>query len=143
MSNIPNMSQQSHFHQLINGGRGDDYESIINLIDQDPTVLRSYGGVTNTTALSQAIFAGNHSLLSFLLDVGVDVNQPNKQPSYHSSYLPLHCAIHLNDIVMVKSLLAYGADPNLSIYSQTEVDDKNARQYAEYMVFPDIVALFE
>lgn len=135
------------FHQLINGGRGTNYEAMINLINEDATIINSHFHAFVTisrsqTALAQAIFAGNHALLSLLLEMGADVNQPTKPDSYQSSWLPLHCAIYKNDVTMVQSLLAYGADPNRSIYSRDEVCDKTAREYAEYCVYPHIAALF-
>lgn len=134
------------FHQLLWNGRGTDYEAMIKMVDEDATILYSrvdtFWTISESqTALAQAIFAGNHALVSLLLEMGADPNQPSKPDSYQSSFLPLHCAIHQNDIVMVQTLLAYGADPNLSIESQTEVNGKSARNYAEYCMLPAILDL--
>ena len=133
------MAYQSNvlrFHLLINGGRGSDYESIAKMIEEDATLINSrfsefWSIAQSQTALVQSIFAGNHALFSFLLEMGADVNLPSKPDFYQASCLPLHAAIDQNDMVMVNSLLAYGADPDRSIYSRTDVDGKTAREYAE------------
>lgn len=144
------MAQQSNvlrFHCLINGGRGSDYEAMAKMIDEDATLINSrfsafWTIAQSQTALVQAIFARNHALVSFLLEMGADVNLPSKPDSYEASCLPLHAAIERDDLVMVQSLLAYGADPNLSIYSRTDVDGKSAREYAEYCMLPHLSAFF-
>ena len=136
------------FHIAINGGRGNDYAKLVELVELGANVNeRATYGVPvadHRSALSQAIIMQNYGLVSFLIDLGADVNQLTRG----SGWFPLHCAVATHysgktGLVIAETLLAHGANPYLSPRKTTgKGDDETALEFAIRLNKPEMVSLF-
>jgi ankyrin repeat protein len=82
-------------------------------VGADPNYQHHAGFPSLIAALSSGR-PDKNEMLKLLLESGADVGQRGL-----NDWTPLHCAVVERDLEAVKTLLAYGADPNL----RTRIDD--------------------
>lgn len=101
------------------------------------------------TALVAAAFYGMPEMLTFLINLGTDINgYIDSSSGFHSHATALHQAIYSGSIEAVKTLVEAGADLNAkdlvyegtplgwAMYMQTETNDESAKKkYAEIEAF--------
>ena len=83
-----------------------DAEEVTRLIEEDPSIVHSFG----RTALHLTSEYGHAAVAVCLLDGGDDINQ---QERYGSCFTPLLKACCAGDLRMVNLLLDRGADPSI------------------------------
>ena len=105
---------------LLFAARSGDVESAKLLLSKgaDPNDALPDG----TSALTLAAHSGNREVALALLEKGANPNDLG------IGYAPLHAAILRGDLVLVKALLAKGADPNLRMTKATPVR-RNSTDY--------------
>ena len=105
---------------LLFAARSGDVESAKLLLSKgaDPNDALPDG----TSALTLATHSGNRDVALLLLDKGANPNDLG------IGYAPLHAAILRGDLVLVKALLAKGADPNLRMTKGTPIR-RNSTDY--------------
>lgn len=121
-------------------------------LDMEEDVYRLAKGATKTdmqVALMMAAFYGKSKMISFLIDLGTDVNAYlDKSTGFHSHASVLHQAVFSGSLESVKILVGAGADLNTkdrvydstplgwTIYMQTEEpDDTKKQKYNEIEIF--------
>lgn len=125
------------FHKAIYGGRGNDFAEIAKLVVEDGADINSRGHrhvplSDHKTALRQAISMDNLGLVTFLIDLGADVNYLTRG----SGWLPLHSAVaEHNNLPIIKILLEHGADPTMRSDRDYETPMEMAHRLKRYDVY--------
>lgn len=132
MASATQENLNKEFHLSINGGRGNDYAKLVELIEKGADVNsrgpRDVPLSDYKSALAQAIFVQNYGLVSFLIDLGADINQLTRR----SGWFPLHCVVASYysgqmGLAIAEILLAHGANPYLSPRQDTGYGDDDER----------------
>jgi len=121
----------------------------LNRTNDIPLLAKESGEADRETALVAAAFYGKVEMISFLLELGVNINAyPDASSGFHSHATAVHQAVSSGSLDAVKMLVEAGANLTAmdkiyngtplgwAIHMQTEMNDETARKkYAEIEAF--------